>query len=167
MYLLDTAIVAALRKAKWDADHAPLAQWVRRIPAANLFVSAITVLELENGVTQLRSRDAEGGASLREWLDRQVYKVFDGRILSVDAAVVRRRSLLHYSEGRDGLIAATALEHGLMLVTRRPSAYRSGRVKLLNPYEAMAESAEPESAAEWQPETASGPGWLRNLFLRF
>lgn len=165
MYLLDTGIVAALRKAKWDADLAPLAQWARRVPPAHLFISALTLLELENGAAQAMKRDAEAAKALRAWLDTQIARAFDGRILSIDATIVRRRAGLSYEDSRDALLAATALEHGLTLVTRRPSAYRTGRVKLLNPFDA---EVAPEVADEgdWRQNARATPGWLRSLFLR-
>ena len=166
MYLLDTGIVAALRKAKWDADLTPLAQWARRVPNPNLFISALSLLELENGVAQAAKRDPEAAKPLRDWLDAQVARAFDGRILSLDAAIVRRRAQLSYEDGRDGLMAATALEHGLTLVTRRPSAYRSGRVKLLNPFDAETQDSLTDKD-EWSGDPRAGAGWLRNLFLRF
>lgn len=165
MYLLDTSVVAALRKAKWDAELAPLAHWARRVPPANLFISALTLLELENGVAHMAKREPEAAKAMRDWLDAQIARAFDGRILSIDAAIVRRRAHLSYEDSRDGLLAATALEHGLTLVTRRPSAYRTGRVKLLNPFDA---EVAPEVADEgdWRQNARATPGWLRSLFLR-
>ncbi|MGA9658434.1 MAG: PIN domain-containing protein [Asticcacaulis sp.] len=166
MYLLDTAIVAALRKAKWEAESAPLTQWARHILPGQLFISALTLLELENGIAHTQKNDPEGAKALRDWMDTQVARTFDGRILPVDAAVVRRRAGLPYADSRDGLIAATALEHGLTLVTRRPSAYRAGRVRVLDTFEAAISHAPEQAEAEWAETARSGQGWLRNLFLR-
>ncbi|MDI7775948.1 PIN domain-containing protein [Asticcacaulis sp. EMRT-3] len=167
MYLLDTGIMSALRHARWDAACAPLAQWARGITPARLFISAITLLELENGVAHVQKDRPDEAKALRVWLDNQVATTFDGRILPVDAAVVRRRCGLNYADGRDGLIAATALEHSLTLVTRRPSAYRAGRVRLLDPFAAHPASDAAPQESEWAGEARSGQGWLRNLFLRF
>lgn len=166
MYLLDTGIIAALRKAKWEAELSPLAQWARRIAPANLFISALSLLELENGVAYLMKRDPEAAAPLRDWLDTQIVRAFDGRILSLDAAIVRRRAGLSYEDSRDGLMAATALEHGLTLVTRRPTAYRAGRVRLLNPFDTEIQGPT-DSPADWTEGANTAPNWLRNLFLRF
>jgi predicted nucleic acid-binding protein len=106
---------------------------------------------------------------LRAWLDEQVMKAFDGRILPVDAGVVKKRAALSHTESkneRDALITATAQVHGLVLVTRNAAAFKSARVKLFNPW-GYTPDEETGDDADWQQVARSGPLWLKNLFLRF
>ena len=162
MYLLDTGIVAELRRAK--AQGTGLASWAAGIDRAQLFVSAITLLELQTGMMRLVRTEKQAGAALRAWIDTQLVPAFAGRILAVDAAVVRRRALLALADDRDALIAATALEHGLTLVTGQAAAFKGSRVKLLDPVNYEPEAFEDD--ADWQEAGRTGPLWLKNLFVR-
>ena len=164
MYLLDTVIVTELRKAKAGRADPGLAAWAAGVPHHSLFLSALSLLELENGAARLERRDKAGGRAVREWIESRVVSAFDGRILPVDAAVVRRRGQLGYADSRDGLLAATALEHGLSLATRNVGAFRQGRVKLFNPWGFTPEAV--EEGADWGEASRAGPLWLRNLFVR-
>ncbi|MEZ0243380.1 MAG: type II toxin-antitoxin system VapC family toxin, partial [Sphingomonas sp.] len=134
MYLIDTPIVFELRKAKAGRTDAGLVTWASGVARQNLFVSALTLLELENSAMRQERIDKAAGTALREWIDGPVMRAFEGRILPVDLAVVRRRGQLPYADSRDGLMAATAIEHGLILVTRNPAAFKAGRVKVFNPW---------------------------------
>jgi len=163
MYLLDTAVVFELRKAKAGRTDPGLAAWAASAATQNLFLSALTLLELENGAARLEGRDKAAGAALRGWIGGQVMAAFDGRILPVDAAVVRRRGQLAYADARDGLLAATALEHGLTLVTRNTAAFKAGRVKLFNPWGYTPDADEDD---DWGQAARTGPLWLKNLFVR-
>jgi predicted nucleic acid-binding protein len=162
MYLLDAEIVAELRKAKAGATDPGLAAWAAGAPRQSLFFSALGLLELENGSARLARSDKAAGQALKTWIADQVLPAFEGRILPVDAAVVRRRAQLAYADGRDGLLAAIALEHGLTLVTRNGAAFRVGRVKVFNPW-GYQPAAEEE---DWGDAARAGPLWLRNLFVR-
>ena len=133
MFLLDTNVVSELRRAELAAP-AVLA-WARTTQASELFISSIRVLE--RGVMQLERRDPRQGAVLRAWLDTQVMPAFEGRVLAVDAAVARRCAALHVPDPRperDGLIGATAMEHGFTLVTRNVADFQIPGLKLLNPW---------------------------------
>jgi len=163
MYLLNTEVVLELRKAKAGRTDAGLATWAAGVSRQNLFLSALTLLELENGAAQVERQDKIGGAALHGWIDGPVMRAFEGRILPVDAAVVRRRARLPYTDTRNGLLAATAIEHGLTLVTRQTAAFKAGRVKLFNPWGYTPDDAED---ADWRQATRTGPLWLKNLFLR-
>jgi predicted nucleic acid-binding protein len=164
MFLLDTGIVFELRKAKAGRTDPGLAGWAAGVSRQNLFLSAISLLELGNGAARLKRRDKAAGLAVHSWIDEQVAKAFEGRILPVDAAVVRRRADLPYEDSRNGLIAATALEHGLTLVTRDVRAFKAGRVKIFNPWGYAPET--PEDDADWAQAARTGPLWLRNLFVR-
>ncbi len=135
MYLLDTNVVSELRKAA-RAD-ATVRAWAQSAPANSFWLSAITVLELEIGVLRVERRDASQGALLRQWLEGWVLERFGERILGVDVEIARRAAQLHVPDPRperDALIAATALKHGLTMVTRNVGDFEPMGVSLLNPW---------------------------------
>lgn len=164
MYLLDTDIVLELRNAKAGGTDAGLASWAAGVARSSLFISAVTLLELETGAARVERKDKAAGLALRTWLDDQVAAAFEGRILPVDAAVVRGRSRLPLTDARDALLAATALEHGLILVTRDVSAFKVNRLKLFNPWGFKPEA--PDDSEDWGQAAKAGSQWLRNIFVR-
>ena len=166
MYLLDTPIIAELRKARTGDTDPGLILWASRVARPSLFISALSLLEIEGGIAQVAKRDKPAGDTLRTWLDNHVMAAFDGRILPVDAAVAKRRGQLTLSDSRDALMAATAQVHGLTLVTRNVSAFKSSRVKLFNPWGYHPDDPA-EDATDWRESTKTGPLWFKNLFLRF
>ena len=138
MYLLDTNIVSELRKAKTNKANKNVTAWAISVPATSLFLSAISILELETGVLLIERRDAVQGAVLRVWLDDYVIPAFSGRILAIDTAVAQRCAKLHVPDPgaeRDTLIAATALVQGMTIVTRNVMDFEHTGVKILNPWE--------------------------------
>jgi predicted nucleic acid-binding protein len=140
MFALDTNVVSELRKVRLGKADANVATWAQGVDAANLFVSAITILELELGVLLMERKDAAQGALLRAWLELQVLPEFAARTLPVDAAVAQRCARLHVPDKRgerDALIAATALVHGMTLVTRNVADFKPTGVALLNPWEPL------------------------------
>jgi hypothetical protein len=111
--------------------------WASSVPADALFLSAISIMELETGVLLVQRRDPRQGALLRAWLDRQVLPAFAGRVLPVDTEVAQRCAALHVPDPRserDALIAATALVNGMMVVTRNVHDFESTGAALLNPW---------------------------------
>ena len=139
MYVLDTNVVSELRKASaGKADHR-VTQWAASVPPTSFFLSAITILELEQGVLLVERRDRAQGAALREWLDRGVLPAFAGRVLPIDTDVARRCARLHVPDPhgeRDALIAATALVHGMTVATRNANDFVPTGVRVINPWEA-------------------------------
>jgi len=134
MFLLDTHVISELRKPQADRN---VQAWARSVPAPSLYVSAITVLELETGVSRFERKDPAQGSRLREWLDNHVMPAFAGRILTIDRAVALRCARLHVPDRCnecDALIAATALVHGLTVVTRNVNDFQGSGVALLNPW---------------------------------
>ena len=137
MYVLDTNVVSELRKARaGKADHNVTA-WAASIPASHLFISSITILELETGVLLAERRDPTQGSILRAWLEDHVLTAFAGRVLPVDIAVARQCARLQVPDprpGRDALIAATALAHGMRVVTRDVEDFERMGMAPLNPW---------------------------------
>ena len=137
MFVLDTNVVSELRKVRSGKADARVANWADNVDAASLYLSAMTILELEIGVLQMERRDAKQGATLRAWLDKYVLPEFNARVLPVDTAVAQRCARLHTPDPlaeRDALIAATALVHGMTVVTRNAPDFEATGVPLLNPW---------------------------------
>ena len=137
MYILDTNVISELRKAR--KTHQNVRKWAEPLPSASLYISVISVLELEIGILLLGRRDKEQGAILRTWMNRHVLPTFSGRILAIDTSVAQRCAMLHVPNSRsdrDALIAATALVHGLTVATRNVADFERTGVGVLNPWEA-------------------------------
>lgn len=138
MYLLDTDVVSELRKAKSGKADLNVVAWARSVSPASLYLSAISILELELGVLLVERRDAAQGALLRAWLDNHVLPAFAGRIVAVDTAVARRCATLHVPDRRsdhDAFIAAQALLHGMTVVTRNVGDFAPTGVETFNPWQ--------------------------------
>lgn len=141
MYMVDTNVIAELRKAKAGKADEHVAAWASGIAPARLFVSVITVLEIELGILLMERRDQAQGATLRAWLEGHVLPAFADRILAIDTAVARRCAQLHAPDPRserDAFIAATALVHGMTVVTRNVADFAPMGVAILNPWERVA-----------------------------
>lgn len=137
-YLLDTNVISELRKVGDGKADANVVAWIGAEDAARFFISAITVLELERGVLSVQRRDAAQGARLRSWLDGQVRPEFAGRILTVDDTVATRCAHLHVPDRRneaDALIAATALVHDMVVVTRNVRDFEGTGVVVVDPWQ--------------------------------
>ena len=131
MFLLDTNVVSELRKAGDGKADAAVIAWLSGGDAATLYLSVISLMEIELGVLRIERRDAAQGAKLRTWMDRYVLPEFVDRTLPVDAAVALRCAALHVPDPRserDALIAATALVHGMTVVTRNTVDFRANGV---------------------------------------
>ena len=139
MFLLDTNVVSELRKVRLGNANKHVARWADSVDAADLFLSAITIQELEIGILLAERRDPAQGAVFRAWLNSHVLPAFSGRVLAVDTAVAQRSARLHVPDPRpvrDGLIAGTALVHGMTVVTRNVADFEPTGVPVLNPWEA-------------------------------
>lgn len=138
MFLLDTNVVSELRKIRAGKADPNVALWADSMEADDLYLSAITVMELETGILRIERRDSATGMILRTWLEQLVLPEFAGRILPVDETVALRCARLHVPDPRserDALIAATALVHGKTVVTRNVADFLPCGVPLLNPWE--------------------------------
>ena len=133
MFLLDTSVISELRKP--NANHG-VKVWTHGTTPNRLFLSAITLLELETGILQVERRDPDQGALLRCWLERRVLLAFTGRILPIDNEVALRSIAHSGPQQRVRCInAATALVHGLTVVTRNVADFEHCGVRLLNPWQ--------------------------------
>jgi predicted nucleic acid-binding protein len=137
MFVLDTNVVSEMRKIKAGKADPNVSAWTATVDASSMFISVITVMELETGVLQAERRDAKQGAMLRAWLDHHVLPEFAGRVLPIDGVVAQRCARLHAPDRRserDALIAATALIHGMTVVTRNTADFAPTRVNICNPW---------------------------------
>lgn len=140
MYVLDTNVLSELRKLHSGKADANVNAWAGSVDASDLFISAITIMELELGVLSIERKDARHGALLRSWLENQVLPEFADRTLPVDTVVAQRCARLHVPDRRnerDALIAATALVHGMTVVTRNVADFTPTGVSILNPWEPL------------------------------
>ena len=141
MFVLDTNVISELRRP--EKANPNLVAWTSATPLASFFLSSISVLELELGVLLMERRDARQGATLRAWMDRQVLPRFEGRVLTVETAVAQRSARLHVPDPRserDALIAATALVHGMTVVTRNVGDFALTGVQTFNPWGSRAKA---------------------------
>ena len=140
MFILDTNVVSELRKVRSGRADRNMAAWVIRLPASALFLSCVTIMELELGILLLERRDAAQGAVLRNWLDQFVFPTFSNHILPFDAAVAQRCAALHVPNRRperDAFIGATALVHGMTVATRNVADFAPMGVPVINPWDPL------------------------------
>jgi predicted nucleic acid-binding protein len=137
MLILDTNVVSELRKIRSGKADENVAKWADSVVTTDLYLSVITVQELEIGVLLSERRDPTQGAILRAWLNNHVLPAFTGRIISIDTAVAQCSARLHVPDPRpvrDTLIAATALVHGMAVVTRNVIDFEPTGVHIINPW---------------------------------
>ena len=137
MYLLDTNVLSELRKVGDGKADPNVITWISSVDAANFYLSAISLMELELGILLVERRDARQGERLRTWMRTRILPEFSERTLPVDQAVALRCARLHVPDPcpeRDGYIAATALIHGMTVVTRNVADFEPTGVRLLNPW---------------------------------
>jgi predicted nucleic acid-binding protein len=138
MFVLDTNVVSEMRKTGSGKGNRGVGEWARSVPAALMFLSAVSLHELEHGVLFAERRDPPQGALLRRWLDKSVGAAFADRILPVDERVARQAAALHVPDRapfRDALIAATAQVHGMSVVTRNVTDFqRFTGLEIVNPW---------------------------------
>jgi len=139
MFLLDTNVVSEIRKIKGGKADPNVARWVEALDPGSAFVSVITLRELEIGVMRAERRDPTQGALLRLWLETMAIPAFGGRILPVDIVVAKRAAKLPIPNPHPinyAFIAATALVHGMTVVTRNISDFEATGARVFNPWDA-------------------------------
>ena len=137
MFMLDTNVILELRKAGDGKADVNVTAWLSQADAARFYLSSVTLMELELGVLLVTRRDPVQGARLRAWMDSRVVPEFADRTLPVDDAVALRCARLHVPDPRperDAFIAATALVHGMTVVTRNVADFEPMGVRVLNPW---------------------------------
>lgn len=138
MFVLDTNVVSELRKVRSGKADPQVDAWASEVPSGQLFLSSVTIHELEHGVLLAERADPAKGAVLRRWLEDSVLTAFDQRVLVIDAKVARRAAALHVPNPapfRDALIGATALAHGMTLVTRNTKDFaRFDALDIIDPW---------------------------------
>lgn len=133
-YLIDTNVLSELRRVR---PHAAVASWVTARPPSTLYLSVLTLGEIRKGIETMG--DAGRRQQLLDWLQLELPAYFAGRMLAIDAAVADRWGRLQAMAGRplpaiDSLLAATAMEHDLVLVTRNVRDFDRLPVQVLNPW---------------------------------
>ena len=137
MFLLDTNVISELRKVGDGRADARVTAWVSGRDASSFYISALTLMELEIGILRIERRDAVQGERLRTWMDRYVLPEFLERTLPVDAAVALRCARLHVPDPRaerDALIAATAIAHGMAVVTGNVVDFETTGAEVIDPW---------------------------------
>ena len=136
-FVLDTNVISEFRKVQAGKGAAGVAEWAASVARSDLYLSAITVMELEMGVRLMERRDVAQGALLRRWITSVVLPEFVARILAFDANVALRAAALHVPDPkpwRDAAIAATAMVHGMTVVTRNTSDFKPTGVAVFDPW---------------------------------
>ena len=132
MFLIDTDVLSALRRRERNPG---VVRWVESQRTADLHISVVTVGEIQRGITQQQRENPSFARDLGVWLDR-VLSLYSDRVLPMDTATARRWGQLSATLGHDGadlLIAATAIEHGLTVVTRNVRHFEPTGVAVLDP----------------------------------
>ena len=137
MILVDTNVLSELRKASSGRANPNVVQWASQIYPSQLFISVISILEIETGILQVERRDPIQGAVLRQWLENSVLIAFEGRILPINLDIVRKCASLHVPDprsDRDAFLAATAIVNQMTVATRNTKDFLATRVPLINPW---------------------------------
>jgi len=137
-YLLDTNVISELRKARTPAIDPGVSAWTDSVDAGDLFLSVITIMEIEKGIAQVARRDLAQAARLRQWFETAVLTEFSNRILPFEADAARYCARLHVPDKRsanDAIIAAIAWQHDMVLVTRNLKDFTGMGAQLINPWE--------------------------------
>jgi len=138
MFILDTNVISELRKISSNKCDRNVANWAQDKDVTDFFISVITIMELEIGVSLKEKKDLKQGAMLRFWFNNNVLSEFKERILMINTKIALRCAKLHAlnpASERDALIAATALVQGMTVVTRNIKDFTYFNVALINPFE--------------------------------
>ena len=139
MFLLDTNVVSELRKVGDGKTDVNVVAWISNQLSGRFYKSVLTLMELEIVILRIERRDAKQGVRLRQWMDQYVMPEFMERTLPIDTTVVLKCARLHLPDPRaerDALIAATAIVHGMTVVTGNVADFKTTGVAVFNPWTA-------------------------------
>jgi predicted nucleic acid-binding protein len=135
MYLLDTNIISELRRPK---PHGAVLQWYKNIAEDDLFISVVTIGEIQSGIERTRTQDKKKAETLEQWL-QSISNIHN--VLPMTGSTFRLWAKLMHSQTNtvreDAMIAATAIEKDLIVVTRNTKDFKRFKLQLLNPFEAI------------------------------
>ena len=137
MFLLDTNVISELRKINLGKANSGVKNWAENHQHKFMFISVISLLELEIGTLRLERKDPKQGAVIRTWLDEVIKPTFKDRVLAISAETVLICSRMHIPDKKsltDSLIAATAIEHKLTVITRNEADFANTGAKIFNPF---------------------------------
>lgn len=140
MYLLDTNVLSEMRKLNSFKINPNVATWLNRVYPEELYLSVLTIMEIKVGILGLKHRnDYQQTTVLNSWLTQEIQPKFAQRILPITTEIALSCASLHIPNKRpfsDALIAATAIQHNLTLVTRNIKDFQGLKLRLINPFEA-------------------------------
>ena len=137
MYLLDTNVICEFRKLQNGRIDPRVKEWMQNCDVEDFYLSAATLSEIQTGILSIMRRDEQQGVLLHSWFEEYVLPEFESRILPIDAQTALMAGALHVPDPRginDAYIAATALTHRLIVVTRNVQHFLSMRVNVINPW---------------------------------
>lgn len=138
MYLLDTNVISEIRRLKHGKCDPNVAKWVQNTTEELMYTNAVVMMELERGVLSMERKDPKQGKMLRNWLEERVKPAFLGKVLPIEEQTAQICAKLHipdHAPENDAWIAASAIQHHLILVTRNTADFARTGVKLFNPFE--------------------------------
>lgn len=138
MFILDTNVVSELRKAPAGKADVNVVKWASSVPSSSLYVSVITLMELQTGILLKERKDYEQGQLLHAWFNTKVLSAFENRVIPIDKDVALKCAAFHVPRrrpDRDTFIAVSAIVHGMTVVTRNIKDFDGTKAEALNPWE--------------------------------
>jgi toxin FitB len=136
MYLVDTNVVSELRRLRLANQN--VVTWFSQQRTEDLYLSVISILEVEQGYLKLQRHDIKQAKVIRDWIDQNLIESFRGRILSIDTKIAQCCAALHVPDRKsygDAMIAATAITHNMTIVTRNTADFQATGAKMINPWQ--------------------------------
>ncbi|WP_439238666.1 type II toxin-antitoxin system VapC family toxin [Lonepinella sp. BR2919] len=138
MFLIDTNVISELRKIPLGYANLNVSEWAKKIPEEHIFISVVSIMEIERGILNLQRRDPTQAKIIQQWFENAIKTQFQSRILPINLKTAEICATLHAPNKRpenDAWIAATTLEHNLTLVTRNVKDFDVVGLKMVNPWD--------------------------------